>query len=54
MPEYNCKLDTEEANSSIDSLQDIISYVGYLMTTFYRIISLKLFADILREKLGKN
>ena len=50
----NCEINKDELNSSIDSMSDIIDYVTYLLQTFYSIVSLKLFADILREKLGKK
>ena len=54
MTDRNCEINKEELNSSIDSLKTIIDYVTYLMQTFYSIVSLRFFADLLREKLGKN
>lgn len=54
MEDRNCDINKESAENSIRNLQSIIDYLFELIKILNDIVSGKLLADMIREKLGKN
>ena len=52
MLKLDCEVDREELDRSIDGMSGVVEYLSELLRILYNIVSGKLFADILREKLG--
>ena len=54
MTDRNCEINREGIENDITNMQSIIDYVVELMKIFYNILSGKMLADLIKEKLGKN